>query len=237
MLLSTKSKLWLVLTIVLGIVTSLLVGNYLKVTKTTTENRAMTTVVAAAYGVKQGTRITRDMVKTFQIPQRDVPSQAVTSTVQVIGQLATVELVTDEVITLSQLASEKTSTELSYRIPEGFRAATIAINTLTGVANHVKPGNYVDILMSYRATENIQDNKVLTLTQNSLVLAVGAAVQVKEGDPPTENLTLALTPQEAQLVMLSENIGKMKLVLRPVTDNKKTQLKTIDLKALQAMYP
>lgn len=237
MLLSSKSKLWLLITVLVGVVTSYLMSQYLSEVKTTAENQVMVPVTVAAKQIPQWTRITPEMLKTVQVPQKSLPEQAVSKPEQAVGQFNTVPLNAEEVVTFTKVASEKTSSVLVYKIPNGYRAITISINPLIAVGGQIKPGNRVDLLMSYNLTGAVPATKVLTLTQNSLVLAIGGGAPPQEGQPaPQENLTLAVTPQEAQYVMLNENIGKMKLALRPVTDTRKQQLHTIDVKTIEAAY-
>lgn len=232
----SKSRLWVTLTILTGIITGFLAWQYLTGVKATAVNEVMSTVVMTTYKVPNGTRLTSAMVKTVRVPAGSVPAQASTQPEQVIGQMTIAELREGEIITAQQLASSQTGNEVPYKIPAGYRAITIAVNPLSGVAGHIKPGHYVDILMRYITTANPPEIKVITLVQNSLVLAAGPDLQKKEGVQAVENITMAVTPQDAQNVMLSEKIGEMKLVLRPATDSKKAPLKSADLKVLQQTF-
>ncbi|HWI54225.1 MAG TPA: Flp pilus assembly protein CpaB, partial [Desulfobacteria bacterium] len=173
MKLSSKSKLWLVLTIALGILTSLLVSSYLKEVKAAAEKQVVVSVTVAAKKIPQWTRISEDMLKTVQLPEKSLPEKAVSQPPQAVGQFATAEINPEEVITFTKIASEKTSSDLVYKIPAGCRAITIAVNPIVSVGGQIKPGNRVDLLMTYNITGTIPDTKVLTLVQNSLVLAVG----------------------------------------------------------------
>jgi len=234
---SSKSKFLIIGTVVLGLITAGLVYMYLTKAQTAAIDQVMTGVVIATRKIPQGTKIAPDMVKTVQVPVKYAHPSAVTETKTAINSFATVDLVQDETILTTHIASEKTANELPYKIPEGTRAITIAINQLSGVAGHIKPGHYVDVLMSYKDGESIDEVKVVTLLQNIAVLAVGPDMQKKEGIQESENITLAVTPSAAQLIMLSENIGKMKLVLRPSGEDSKPALPSVNLRHVRTQYP
>lgn len=233
----SKSKILFIFTIIVGIITSLLVFNYLKGVKETAVEEVLTNIVVASQKVPQGTLLTAEMIKTIQVPVKYAPPGASTQPEAVVNQFANADLLSENVILTSQLASINTSSELPYKIPEGNRAITIAINPLSGVGGHIKPGHYVDIL-SGQASDKPEETKVYTLLQKVLVLAVGVDLQKKEGVQAAENVTLAVYPNEAQMIALTENLGnKIKLVLRPAADDKKVQLRSVNRPKLQALYP
>ena len=238
---SSKSKLWLLFTVVVGVVTSLLIGQYLQATQEViAETKAVATVVVAAKKIPQWTKITKDMLKTKQVSPKSLPEKALTDPILAIGQYSTGEIIPEEAVTSNRVASDKTSSDLVYKVPSGYRAITIAIDAVKGVAGLVKPDNRVDVLMTYTITGNPIHTRTITLTQNSLVLAVGGggpATKEGEAPPPLENITIAVTPQEAEYIMFSESIGKMKLTLRPVTDKNKVDIKSVDHKKVLEVYP
>lgn len=231
-----KSKLWLILTVVVGLITTALVFQYLTGLKPVAAADPMTTVVVPAKKIPQGTRITKDMLKTMQIPVKFAPAQAVSSIDTVVNQVAADDLWPDETVVSGQLGSAQTN-ELPYKIPEGKRAITIANNPLTGVAGHIKPGYYVDILMRYNKSDKPEDQKELTLLQKVLVLAIGPDLQKKDGVQVSDNITLAVSPSDAELIALSETTGKLKLILRPAADEKDSPVQSLDIKEFQGMYP
>lgn len=234
-----KSKLWIVLTVILGLITSTLVYYYLNGVKVEAAGQDLKTVVVAAQKVPQGTLLTKDMVKTINVPEKYLPSGTIANIDSAINQYSTVDLWPESIIVSGQLASSKNSQQLSYKIPADKRAITIAVNTTSGVGGQIKPGQYVDVLVSYKTANNFVDNKVVTLLQNVLILSTGSSSsgnQSQDAQIP-DNVTLAVSPQEAQLVTLSETVGKIKLVLRQTADDKKQDLKQIDPNGLQPVYP
>lgn len=233
---SKGTKTWLIISIILALATSLLVFNYLRGLNKA-ESGETVQVVVAATGIKAGTRVTPDMVKTVIIPEGSQHPHAIASKDGVINKYVTVDVVPDEALLTDKITSSETSRELVYKIPEGHRAITISIDAVSGVAGHLKPGYYVDVLMS--CDDPRQDNVThsLTLLQNVLVLAVGTDLDKnQEADATRENVTLAVTPDQAEYVTLAEATGDMKLVLRPADEDQQVPLRKINLDWLLSQY-
>ena len=123
-------------------------------------------------------------------------------------------------------------TAFSLRTPPGKRAVTIMINSLSAVGGLLNPGDFVDIIahldlpdeggeISRKSKKNIE--RITTvLFQNIQVLAVGTNFNPMGEVPPYEmqqkaralNVTLAVSPEEAGLLMFAETNGEFQLSLR-----------------------
>ncbi len=231
----SKPKLWLVLTVIAGLLTTGLVYVYLQRVQmaAVVEEEHKVAQVVAAVKIPEGTKLTLDMLKTVEVPDKYSHSLAVTNPNDALGQFATVDLWPDEILLTAHLSSVNATKELPYKIPEGTRAITIGVNLVSGVAGHIKPGYYVDLLISYKLGDRVEDLKTVTLLQKILVLAVGPDLVKQEGVQESENITLAVTPKDAQLVALAEATGRIKLTLRPAGESGSVGLPTVDIRNLR----
>jgi pilus assembly protein CpaB len=223
---SSKSKIWLLLTIIVAIITTLIVMNYMTRLRESMKPPQMSKVVVAAKKIPKDTLVTSEMVKTVEMPTKYVHSMALTSFDPKLKQFSKAELEPEAVILSSQLASEKNSDELQFIIPEGKRAIAIATNPPSAVAGQIKSGDFVDVLGIYtrppkeesKATD-FDNTKVITLLQKVLVLSLGNGAQAKkDANQPSETITLALSPEDAEKITLMETLGKVKFDLRPAAD-------------------
>jgi pilus assembly protein CpaB len=212
-----KPKFRVILIIILALATTGLVYSYLKGLQNTGLDESK--VVVVSQKVAAGTLLTQDMVKETKMPLKYIQPGAVTASSNVVNHYTTVDLWPDEVVLKDQLTNAQTSNDMNYKIPKGKRAVTIAINPVSGVAGFIKPGNRIDMIICLKPETGGTTTQSLTLLQNIEVLAVGSQTS-KEEAPTTDNITLAVTPQEAQWVTLAESTGKIKLTLRPTDDNK-----------------
>lgn len=213
-----KSKIWFALTLLLAILTGFLVYRYLGSLRSPNAE-PMATQVVARVRIDAGTRITANMLDTVQVPEKYAHPSAASAAQMVTGRFALSDIYAGEVVLVDKVATENTVTELPYKIPEGLRALTIPVNSLTGVAGLLKPGYRVDVIVTYTEDDPVRDAKAVTLVQDALVLAVGQDVTGAEGTRSLENVTLALSPSDAQMVALGEFIGQLKLSARPVGDS------------------
>jgi pilus assembly protein CpaB len=163
---------------------------------------------------------------------------------QVIDQITRYPIVANEQVLSSKIVAAATSRNvagrsLSYTIPEGKRAVAIPATEVSDVGGLVLPGDYVDVLVVYDVEfeERTADNfLVQTLLQNVEVLAVAqAVVDTVSSEVPGENgqrvrntdagpnaeaatITLAVTPEEAQKLVLAQTNGEVRLSLRAFGD-------------------
>jgi pilus assembly protein CpaB len=122
---------------------------------------------------------------------------------------------------------------LATKIPRGHRAVSIAVSDVTSVNNLIRPSNYVDVLTILKLGSSVgssdQKTQVMTLFQNVLVLAVGndiGEVQPAAGDgegmgmfasqerASFSTVTVALTPEQVQALVLVQDVGSLTLSLR-----------------------
>ncbi|MEX0974513.1 MAG: Flp pilus assembly protein CpaB [Bacillota bacterium] len=232
-----KSRLWFVITLLFAILTGLLVFRYLTGAQTAAVDEVMATQVVARVKIPTGTRISADMLETVEVPVKYAHPSAATDLEFVVNRFALIDLLPGEPVPTNRIASEKTVNELPYKIPPGFRAMTVPVNALSGVAGLLKPGHYVDVLVTYSGPDPVLDAKAVTLVQNALVLAVGSELQKIEGVQVSENVTLALRPSDAQLVAFGESIGRIKLAARPVGEDDAPVPRYMDVARMLGLYP
>ena len=228
-MLRLSNKGLLMIAVVLSLLTTGLVYSYLK--KTSGNLPANTVaVVVAKVDIGAKTRITPEMVQVTRVPAPYLQPGGVQEAKEVIGMLSKETIVAGEQITLRRLLADGKSAGFTGLIPMDKRAVTMGVNEVTGVAGFVKAGDYVDVVVTFEKS-TAGDNVSHLVLQNVLVLAVnreteGGAVETtnttakdKKEVIKTASVTLAVTPDEAAKLTLSEDKGKVRLVLRPFMQN------------------
>jgi pilus assembly protein CpaB len=218
-----SSKGLLVVALVMSLVTALLVYNYLKSLSTQTTPRDGVAVVVAKAAIVAKTRITAEMVKTVKIPADYVQPGAITDPAKVVGVTARENIVAGEQITGRLLLLEGKSVGFTGLIPQDKRAVTVAVSEVTGVAGFVKPGDRVDVIVTFDQNV-VGDHTSKVVLQNLAVLAANRETETGTGESRKENVkgnvvTLAVTPAEAAQLALGEEKGKIRLALRPYLPN------------------
>jgi pilus assembly protein CpaB len=198
-------------------------------------------VMVAIKDLAKGSTIDKDGVGVSIVPAQHVQPQAASSLDRVAGMVALVPISKGEQITLNKLMSVKEAVgggTLAMSTPIGKRAITIAMDSISAVGGMIRPGDYVDVVSMVTVPVTTPEGKqaaqaaVVPLFQNTLVLAVGqetAAVAQSEGrgkkeDKRGDSITLALSPQEANLLAFVQEQGKIRLSLRSPSDAKIEQV-------------
>jgi pilus assembly protein CpaB len=104
---------------------------------------------------------------------------------------------------------------LASKIPDGMRAVALHSDEFVGVGGSILPGSHLDVLVTYHSNSSPEALTAVVL-QNALVLQAGHQNAAdSQGKPPDATLvTLLLTPEESQRVVLASNQGAIYFVLR-----------------------
>ncbi len=197
------------------------------------------TVVVAVSDILPGTAIEENMVIETAVPLKFVQPSAFTSVRETVGQIAAIPIQKDSQVLGTAMTSVGRS--LATKIPRGMRAVSLAVTDVTGVSSLVAANNYVDVLATVKLGSGLGASNqrvfVTTLFQNVMVLAVGSdlgevrtasrdqdamAMLAQQEREKFTTVTLALTPQQAQDLVLVQDIGDITLALRSFRDENET---------------
>lgn len=183
----------------------------------------MVKVVRAAQPIPKDQVIKANQLMTEEVPDIYAHPNGIRDASEAVGKTVTSDISAGEEILKEKLVGEKDKADrLAYVIPLNKRAVTIAINEVVGVANNIKVGDHVDVMVTVNATapgtSEAKTYTVLTL-QNIEVLSVGTKASGEEA-AKGGTLTVAVTPQQAQPLILATQEGQIRLMLRsPVDDS------------------
>lgn len=130
-------------------------------------------------------------------------------------RLATVSMQRNEPVLASRITAPDGRATLSTQLEEGMRAVTLRVDEVRGVAGFVLPGDRVDVILT--RGEGGQDGAAYAdvLLQNAKVLAVDQLADERQDKPAVARaVTVELTIQQAQKVVLAQGIGRLSLALR-----------------------
>ncbi|MGD0337001.1 MAG: Flp pilus assembly protein CpaB [Candidatus Omnitrophota bacterium] len=200
---------------------------------------SQTTVLVAKRDLPQGYIIDADSAEPKIIPGQNLQHDAATSMDRISGMMVVAPIAMGEQITQSKLTQEKTKYGLSAMTPAGKRAITINVDNIASLVGMIKPGDYVDVIanlnvpMQNQAGQQTNQPAVIPLFQNVLVLAVGQDLGATAQGAPryagggageSPLITLALAPQEANLIAFVQEQGRIRLVLRSHADAQVEQM-------------
>jgi len=211
-----------VLAVVIAAIASISLYNYLKGQETRVKSAVATSKVAvASVEIPVGAAINTTQVKLVDWPQGNLPMGSFSTADQVVGRVALDRYAAGEPIIETKLVPKAGQPGvLSYKIPEGHRAMTVAVDQVAGVAGFIAPGNKVDVVLTTTLPQSNQQPVSKIVLQNVPVLATGQIIeQQKDGKPvivPT--VTMDVTPEDAEKLAIASTQGKLQLVLRRAGD-------------------
>jgi pilus assembly protein CpaB len=212
-----------------GLVGVVLVTRYLSNVQAFTKD--LGNVVVAKQEIPLGDKITAEQLALAPIPNGSLPEGVFRKMEDVVGRVAVTPIGVRETITNMKLAPAGTGGGLSAVIPEGYRAMTIKVDDVVGVSGFIMPGSFVDIVavvtpLSQAGALSGPISKIVL--QNIKVLASGAKIDSPENQrTPSEvkAVTVQVTPEQAEKLVLAANQGKLQLVMRNYGDQEDTQTK------------
>ena len=174
-------------------------------------------VWAASHTLPAYARLTKRDLSLIDVPQAYAPRAAVTQIDDLLGKRTLVPFAAGELVLFNKVADEGIT--LASAVPEGFRAISLAMDEVSGLAGLLQPGDRVD-LYSIQAEASPQAGVLLQQLQ---VLAVGARSsrdKESEGGKAPSTVTLAVPESEAALVLLASARSALHLALRAPGDER-----------------
>jgi pilus assembly protein CpaB len=254
-----KKNLPLVIAIISGLAAAVIATVYMKQQAEAERRRILemqknyVKVIVAAKDIPAGAMITEEMLSEETIHKKNLQEYAATSAARVLNKVALAPIAKGEQILLNKLGMPRKAerpTILSSIIPPGKRAVSVSVDNIASVGGMIRPGDYVDVVgtVAMPSGTTIEAKTevgmtILPLFQDILVLAVGQELetypaQSKETPSGTMIVTLALSPQEANVIAFIEEQGKVRLVLRSPKDRQTQRVEPADWESvLRALLP
>jgi len=207
--------------VVFGLVAAVSVSRYLSNAQATPRN--MQHVVVAKVDIPLGTQVVAEQLMRVQYPANALPDGVFDAEEKVVGRVVVTNVAAKEPITDFKLAAEGSAAGLSAVIPEGYRAMTVKVDDVIGVAGFLQPGTMVDVLTVIQPNEEGTHRNPISkiVLQNVKVLASGQNMDKPKDERENEvvrAVTLQVTPEQAEKLALAAVEGKLRLVMRNTAD-------------------
>ncbi|MGV8982964.1 Flp pilus assembly protein CpaB [Clostridium sp.] len=219
---STGKKLILI-SFILAVVSSIVILIYLKSLKTPDIATKQKTILVATETIQERTLIDKKMIKEIQVPDNSIFKDYIVDSSNIVGKYTKEIILKDEGFRKDKLINVLDN-ELSLKIEGNNRGISINVNGSTGVSDLIKQGDFVDIIV--HLSEKKEGQKIISedmsriLLQNIKVLAIDKSLN-REGNqrvevPANYLVTLSVPIFDIEKLTLAEDIGELKLVLRPL---------------------
>ncbi|WP_409192554.1 Flp pilus assembly protein CpaB [Bradyrhizobium sp. RDM4] len=212
----------LFLALTMGLVAALMVRNWIAQHGAPQTASATGTIVVAAAPLAFGTVLTPDNVSEIPWTEPRLPEGAFATKTDLLKDGRRVVLSAmerSEMIVRPKVTAPGQRASLSVLLEEGMRAVTVRVDDIRGVAGFILPGDRVDVVLLRSETQKGEtENSADVLIQFVKVLAIDQLVNERQDQPAVATVakavTLQVSPDQAQKILLAGNIGKLSLVLR-----------------------
>ena len=188
----------------------------------------LTRYLVAARPLKAGT-LTRD--EDFRSdPLDSVPSGAIRDTTddrnRLLGSLVRKNLDTGSPITSENVLPRGDRGFLASVLAPGTRAISIKVDAETGVAGLIKPGDYVDVLLTQVSANADVAHRALseTLLQNVRIIAIdqeivqGGGANNATAAKLAQTVSLQLAPEQVKRIAVAKHLGSLSLAMRSAVE-------------------
>ena len=197
---------------------------------------AMVPVLVAKSDILSGTPLDDTNTGFRDFPEASVPEGVVTKKLQYERRALKVSAVSGEMIMLAKLGEEG-EIGASAEIPNGMRVVTVPVTSTDTHAGQMAPGDRVDLIVTYKYRES-GTSELVSMSRTILEFIKVFSVDAQRerpgelADTQAKNVSLLVTPQEAQLVMLAKDKGALHLAMRSKNDTVAGKATPIDEETL-----
>jgi pilus assembly protein CpaB len=179
----------------------------------------VSTIVVAAGPLEYGTTLTDDNLSEAPWESSIVLEGAFKSKADLLKDGARAALTSmnrNEPILSSRITGPNQPASLAALTEPGMRAVSVRVDEARGVAGFVRMGSRVDVILTRRDTKNEPNGSYAdVLLQDVKVLATGQIANERQEHPTVvQTVTIEVSTEQAQVLILAESVGTLSLVLR-----------------------
>ena len=215
--------------LIISLVTAYLAYDYLNKVQQGSAQIETKKILVASRDILPGEKISKNMITDIEVPKDSYSTVGIHNINDLTEKVAKEKILKGEVIPDKRLLQEG-ETQLPFLLPDGKRGISIAIDEFSGVADLIKPNDFVDIYVTVEEKViDMRDSKIvhpktsILLLQNIQVMAISKEVIKSEEErmevPQKYAVTVAVAPSDGEKLVLGEEMGNIKLALRGVGDD------------------
>jgi pilus assembly protein CpaB len=181
--------------------------------------RVTVDVIVARQGIAAGQEldplIEANVFRTKAVDENDVVPGVITDVYQLRGQRTAYPILAEEQIVAARLAGPLQAGGGVLGIPDGLQAASITLEPQRVVAGALRQADHVEVFGTFTSQGN-GGQTTRVVIEDALVLAVEMPPQgTAAGGGGSGTVTLAVTPEQAALLIFAQEQGHVWLTLLP----------------------
>jgi len=194
------------------------------------------TIVVAAKPLRFGNELTAQQLVEVSWPQNALPKGAFATVDEALAggrRVVLSAIEPNEPVLAGKITGPGQRATLSAVLRDGFKAVTVRVNDVDGVAGFVLPGDHVDVQLTRQIDKTTATTDVVL--QNARVLAVDQVADDRTDKPAVvKAITLEVDVIGAQKLSLAASVGNLSLMLRKAGDTTGQFTRRVTLEDLSA---
>ncbi|MGH6858518.1 MAG: Flp pilus assembly protein CpaB [Methylocella sp.] len=183
----------------------------------------VSTIVVAAGPLEYGTALTDDNISEVPWESSIIPEGAFKSKADLLRdgeRAALTSMRRNEPVLSSRITGPNQPATLAALTEPGMRAVSIQVDETRGVAGFLRMGDRVDVILTRSESRNEPSSFFAdVLLQGVKVLATGQIANDRQAHPTVvQTVTVEVSTEQAQKLILAESVGTLSLVLRRAGD-------------------
>jgi pilus assembly protein CpaB len=207
--------------VLFAIIAGLLLLGYISRLAKGNDDGPLLDIPVARADIEMGAVVKGDMISTRKVPSRYVVPGTIKKRGDISGGRAIRFIGRGEPFTASAVAGPNGKGTLASRIPSDLRAYSLQLGRGSGAAD-LRPGDRVDVIAT-----TADPPKTSTLLRDRFVLSVQGTRPDDEGGETSQggsiNITLLVSPQEAEMLAQAECLGEISVSLCPIAPEEATE--------------
>ncbi len=185
----------------------------------------MVKTVVAAVDISATMEITKEMLKEIETPETPLLGEDGFASMEgLVGRVTAMQIAAGSIVRGSLLAPEGTPPGLTVRIKPGFRAVSVKIDEVTGVAYQLQPGGFVDVIAVMDVRRDRRNETISRiLLQKVEVAAVGRTLSDDSESSGkakvAKSVTLLVRDKDVPKLHLAQTKGRLTLAMRSADDD------------------
>lgn len=179
------------------------------------------TIVVAKYNLPKYARLRTADVELVQVAPKSVPEGAVKLESRALGRLVKNTVLAGQPLMEADLFGVGEVPMLSDQLPPGHQAVTLSVDANSALNGMIQPESIVDIAMT-ATNERPEVGGLATMTLVRGVKVLATSEQrfkgPEERSGELRNITVAVTPQQANKLILAQRYGTLSVALRSTVD-------------------
>lgn len=220
-----KMKTVLVLAFAVGCGLVAMMGVQQVISQNSAQNQHQSiSVLVATIDIAPGVLLSSQNSEFRELPSKGIPADAVKEKSQFADRGMRVPVMAGDIIRVSKLGT-RGEIAASASIPAGMRTVSIQVNDTKTHSGLLQPGDRVDLQVTYecRTPEGARRTKSGILMEYIEVFASDAFRNLEAGESKeikAKNITLLVTPEQANFIQLANAKGELIPIMRSKTDDK-----------------